>query len=310
MASLFTLQVLFGIIYTGIRLATPYLFAAIGETFVQASGVYNLGVEGIMLMGAYSGFYVGMKTGSLWLGVLAAAATGVLMGLIMAVASVTLQAEQGISGIGLSLFGLGLSSLLFEKTLGNPQSIDVFPAFRIPLLGRIPYLGDALFNQNVMVYIAFLLVPVASFVLYKTTFGLKVRAAGQKPEAADTLGVNVNLIRYTTLALGGMMAGIAGASLTIALIGLFQENMTSGIGYIAVALVYFGGWRPSGVLAGALLFSFVNSIQSWIQVKGIAIPANIATMMPYVLTIVALAFTARRAIQPAALGKPFERGEN
>jgi len=310
MADFFTLPVLFGIIYTGIRLATPYLYAAIGETFVQASGVYNLGVEGIMLMGAYTGFFAGMKTGSLWLGLLAAGITGVLMGLIMAVASVTLQAEQGISGIGLSLFGLGLSSLLFEKTLGNPQSINVFPAIRIPLLGNIPYLGDALFNQNIMVYLAFLLVPVASFVLYKTTFGLKVRAAGQKPEAADTLGVNVNRIRYTTLALGGMMAGIAGASLTVALIGLFQENMTSGIGYIAVALVYFGGWRPTGVLGGALLFSFVNSLQSWIQVKGIAIPPNIATMMPYILTIVALAFTVRRARQPAALGKPFERGEN
>ncbi|HEX9116716.1 MAG TPA: ABC transporter permease [Anaerolineae bacterium] len=309
MADFFTLPVLFGIIAGGIRLATPYLYAAIGETFVQASGVYNLGVEGIMLMGAYSGFFIAMKTGSLWLGVAGAAAVGILMGLIMALVSVTLQAEQGISGIGLSLFGLGLSSLLFEKTLGSPQSINVFPAIHFPWLGSIPELGDML-NQNIMVYAAFLLVPLASFILYKTTFGLKVRAAGQKPEAADTLGVSVNQIRYITLSLGGMLAGIAGASLTIALIGLFQENMTGGIGYIAVALVYFGGWRPGGVLAGALLFSFVNSLQSWIQVRGIHIPSNVATMMPYILTIVALAFTARRARQPAALGKPFERGEN
>ncbi|HEY3343911.1 MAG TPA: ABC transporter permease [Anaerolineaceae bacterium] len=309
MADFFTLPVLFGIIAGGVRLATPYLYAAIGETFVQSSGVYNLGVEGIMLMGAYSGFFVAMKTGSLELGLLAAALTGILMGLIMAVVSVTLQAEQGISGIGLSLFGLGLSSLLFEKTLGTPQSINVFPAIHIPLLGRIPGLGD-IFNQNILVYAAFLLVPVAAFILYRTTFGLKVRAAGQKPEAADTLGVSVKTIRYQTLCIGGMMAGIAGASLSIGLIGLFQENMTSGIGYIAVALVYFGGWRPVGVLGGAMLFSLVNSLQSWIQVRGIAVPPNLATMMPYILTIVALAFTVRRARQPAALGKPFERGEN
>jgi simple sugar transport system permease protein len=309
MADFFTLPVLLGIIAGGIRWATPFLYAAIGETFVQNSGVYNLGVEGIMLMGAYSGFFVGMKTGNLWLGLAAAAVSGILMGLIMAVASVTLQAEQGISGIGLSLFGIGLSSLLFEKTLGSPQSINVFPALHIPILGDIPAIAD-IFNQNWMVYAAFLLVPIASFVLYKTTFGLKVRAAGQKPEAADTLGVNVNLIRYTTLVIGGMFAGIAGASLTIALIGLFQENMTGGIGYIAVALVYFGGWRPTGVLVGALLFSMVTSLQQWIQVKGIHIPPNITTMLPYVLTIVALAFTARRSRQPAALGKPFERGEN
>jgi general nucleoside transport system permease protein len=309
MADFFTLPVLFGIIAGGVRLATPYLYAAIGEMFVQASGVYNLGVEGIMLMGAYSGFYVAMKTGSLVLGLLAAALTGIMMGLIMAVVSVTLQAEQGISGIGLSLFGLGLSSLLFEKTLGSPQSINVFPAIHIPLLGSIPGLGD-IFNQNILVYAAFLLVPVAAFVLYKTTFGLKVRAAGQKPEAADTLGVSVKTIRYQTLCIGGMMAGIAGASLSIGLIGLFQENMTSGIGYIAVALVYFGGWRPVGVLGGAMLFSLVNSLQSWIQVRGVAIPPNLATMMPYILTIVALAFTVRRSRQPAALGKPFERGEN
>jgi general nucleoside transport system permease protein len=309
MPDFFTLPVLFGILAGGIRLATPYLYAAIGEVFVQASGVYNLGVEGIMLMGAYSGFFVAMKTGNLWLGLLAAALTGLLMGLLMALVSVTLQAEQGISGIGLSLFGLGLSSLLFETTLGSPQSINVFPALHIPILGDIPEIAD-IFNQNWMVYAAFLLVPVASFVLYKTTFGLKVRAAGQKPEAADTLGVSVNRIRYSTLAIGGMLAGIAGASLTVALIGLFQENMTSGIGYIAVALVYFGGWRPVGVLGGALLFSIVNSLQSWIQVRGVHIPPNITTMMPYILTIVALAFTVRRARQPAALGKPFERGEN
>ncbi|HEX7395001.1 MAG TPA: ABC transporter permease [Anaerolineaceae bacterium] len=309
MSELFTLPVLLGILYTGIRLATPYLYASIGETFAQNSGVYNLGVDGIMLMGAYSGFFVGMKSGNLWLGLLAAAVVGGLMGMLMAFISVTLKAEQGISGIGLQLFGLGLSSLLFKETLGSVVSISGFQPVKIPLLGDIPYLGDVLFNHNLLVYGAFLLVPIASFVLNKTTFGLKVRAAGQNPQAADSLGVNINQIRYITVTFGGVMAGISGASLSIALINLFQENMTNGMGFIAVALVYFGGWRPWGVLGGALLFSFVNALQLWIQVKGINLPSDIAVMMPYILTILVLAF-ARRVRQPAALSKPFQRGEN
>ncbi len=310
MSDLFTIPVLLGILYSGIRLATPYLYAAIGETFAQTSGVLNLGVEGIMLMGAYSGFFVGMKTGSLWLGILAAAVVGGLMGMLMAVISVTLHAEQGISGIGLSLFGLGLSSLLFKVTLGTVVSINGFESVRIPILGSIPILGDVLFNQNVLVYGAFLLVPISTWVLNKTTFGLKVRAAGQNPQAADTLGVNVNLIRYTTVILGGILAGIAGASLSIALINLFQENMTNGMGYIAVALVYFGGWRPYGVMGGALLFSFVNAFQLWMQVKNVPINSSIAVMLPYILTILALAFAFKRTQQPTALNKPFERGES
>lgn len=310
MNELFTLPVLLGIIYSGIRLATPYLYAAIGEAFAQTSGVLNLGVEGIMLMGAYSGFYVAMKTGNLWLGVLAAAAVGCIMGLLMAVISVTLQAEQGISGIGLTLFGLGLSSLLFKETMGTVNSISGFQPIRIPLLGDIPYIGNVLFNHNILVYGAFLLVPVATWVLKKTTFGLKVRAAGQNPQAVDSLGVNVVQIRYITVILGGMLAGIAGASLSIALINLFQENMTNGMGFIAVALVYFGGWRPTGVLSGALLFSFVNALQLWIQVKRIPLPSDIAVMLPYILTIIVLALAMRRTQQPAALAKPFTRGES
>jgi len=310
MSELINLPVLLGIIYSGIRLATPYLYASIGEMFSQSSGVLNLGVEGIMIMGAYTAFYVAIKTGQLWLGVAAAAVIGLLMGLLMAVISITLQAKQGVSGIGLTLFGLGLSSLLFKITLGGVEAISGFPQLKIPLLGDLPFIGNTLFNHSILVYGAFLLVPVASVILYKTTFGLKVRAAGQKPEAADSLGVKVNQIRYLTLCTGGVLSGIGGASLSIALINLFQEGMTNGIGFIAVALVYFGGWRPSGVLAGSLLFSFVNALQLWIQVKGINLPSNIAVMMPYVLTILVLALAKQRSRQPAALTKPFQRGEN
>ncbi|MCC6147883.1 MAG: ABC transporter permease [Anaerolineaceae bacterium] len=309
MGDLFTLPVLLGIIYYGIRFATPYLFAAIGETFAQRSGVLNLGVEGMMLMGAYTGFYVAATSGNLWAGLLAAAIVGGLMGLLMAVISVTFQATQGISGIGLHILGLGLSTLLFTTTMTGVATIIGFPSIRIPLLGDIPYIGDILFNHNVLVYTAFLLVPISNWILYKTTFGLQVRAVGQSPQAADTLGVSVKKIRYITVTLGGVLAGIAGASLSIALINVFQENLTNGMGFIAVALVYFGAWRPYGVLLGSLLFSFVNAFQQWVQLKGVAIPADVAVMMPYILTIVVLAFSARRSTKPAALTKKFERGE-
>src|SRR3990172_4303842 len=307
MGELFTLPVLLGIAYSGVRLATPYLYAALGEMFAQRSGVLNLGVEGIMLMGAYTGFFVGMTTGNLWLGLLSAALVGLVMGLLMAFISVTLQAEQGISGIGLHLFGLGLSSLLFKKTLGSVETISGFQPVKIPLVGALPLVGEVFFNHSVLVYGAFLLVPLAAWVLYRSTLGLKIRSVGQNPEAADSLGVSVAGIRYFTVSLGGVLAGVAGASLSIALINLFQENMTNGQGFIAVALVYFGSWSPLGVLAGALLFSFVNALQLWIQVKGINLPSDVAVMMPYVLTIAALTFAVRRARQPAALTKPFAR---
>ncbi|MFN2195953.1 MAG: ABC transporter permease [Anaerolineales bacterium] len=304
---LFSVTVLVGILASGIRLATPYLFASIGETFGQRSGVLNLGVEGQMLLGAFAAFYVAFTTGNLWLGVLAALIVGGLMGLAMAFVTVNLQAEQGISGIGFYLFGLGMSDLLFQKLLGTVETVKGFPAVNIPVLSSIPILGEIFFQQNVMVYIAYLMVPIAWFVLNKTTIGLKIRSVGENPEAADSLGVSVAGVRYFTVTLGGMLSGVAGASLSIALLNVFQQNMTSGIGFIAVALVYFGGWRPVGVLLGALLFSMVNALQLWIQVLNIPIPSDFAVMMPYVLTILALVFAVQRVRPPSALTKPFER---
>jgi ABC-type uncharacterized transport system permease subunit len=313
-ADLLTFQVLIGILSAGIAHATPYLFAGLGETFGQRSGVLNLGVEGQMLMGAYAAFTVTLFTGSVWFGLLAAMAVGALMGLGMAFISVTLKAEQGISGIGVYLFGLGLSDLLYQKTVGAIKSVDGFQPLFIPgvsdsLNPFVHAIAEIFVNHDALVFIAFALVPISAFVLNRTTLGLKIRAAGQNPQAADTLGVSVVRIRYFTVILGGLLSGVAGASLSIGLIKSFQQNMTAGLGFIAVALVYFGAWRPTGVLLGALVFSMVNALQSWVQVKGIPIPSDIAVMMPYVLTIVALIFAVQRVQQPAALTKIFERGE-
>jgi len=308
--SILSLAALIGILTSTIRLATPYLYASIGESFGQLSGVVNLGVDGIMLVGAYVALLVALFTGSLWLGMLSAAIVGLLMGLLMSVISVTLKAEQGISGIGLYMFGLGLSSLLFRMTMGTVKTIVGFQPVKIPILGDIPVIGPIFFQQSVVVYGAFLLVPMAWWILDKTTWGLRIKAVGQNPAAADSLGVSVDRVRYMSVCVGSILAGIAGASLSLATVNLFQENLTAGMGFIAVALVYFGGWRPLGILAGALLFSSVNALQLWMQVLGVRIPSDIAVMLPYLLTIIVLAISAGRVRPPAALNKPFERGES
>jgi ABC-type uncharacterized transport system permease subunit len=305
-----SIAVLSGILNTMMGLATPFLFAALGETFAQTAGVVNLGVDGIMLLSAFAAFYVALSTGSLALGLLAAVIVGLAMGLIMSLVSVTLKAEQGVSGIGLYMFGLGMSSLLFKVLIGTVKTVEGFKPIAIPLLSGLPFVGPILFRADVLTYAAFLLVPLSWWVLEKTTLGLKLKAVGQNPAAADSVGIGVGRVRYLAVCIGSVLAGVAGASLSIAQLNLFQDNLTAGMGFIAVALVYFGGWRPFGVLAGALLFSVANSFQLWMQVLGLKVPPSLAVMLPYLLTILALTVTSNRARQPAALNKPFERGES
>ncbi len=308
------LVILTSILAQGLRFATPYLYATLGEMFGQLSGMLNLGVDGIMLMGAFTGFIVVYQvpegadpSAYLWLGVAAAALVGALMGLATAAVNVTLGAEQGISGIGVYMFGFGLSSLLIKVTVGRPTPVEFFPDLTIPVLSHLPVLGPIFFSHNIMTYGAYLLVPISWWLINRTTLGLKIRAVGQNPEAADSLGVNVARLRYFTVILGGMFAGIAGASLSIALYHVIQENITGGIGFIAVALVYFGAWTPAGVLIGSVLFGVVSAISRWVQALGLSIDPNIAVMLPYIVTIVVLVFSVRRARQPAALTKLFER---
>ncbi|TVR57312.1 MAG: ABC transporter permease [Spirochaetaceae bacterium] len=310
MRDVFSVGVISGILHTMLSLATPFLYAALGETFSQLSGVVNLGVDGIMLLSAFFAFYAVYMTGSIWLGLLIAMIVGLLMGLLMSVVSVTFKAQQGISGIGLQMLGLGLSSLLFKVLVGTVRTVSGFRPVKIPLLGDIPFIGAIFFNNSLLVYGAFLLVPISWFVLERTTLGLKIKAVGQNPNAADSVGINVNRIRYLSVCIGGVLAGVAGAALSISIANLFQDNLTAGQGFIAVALVYFGGWSPIGVMGGALLFSFANSAQLWLQVLGVDIPSSLAVMLPYVLTIVVLTISVNRGKQPAALNKQFFRGEN
>jgi general nucleoside transport system permease protein len=305
----FTVSVLTATVASGIRLTAPFLLAALGETMGQRSGVLNLGVEGVMLLGAFGSYYTVLQTGDLWLGVLAGMVVGLALGLVTAVVSVSLKAEQGISGIGVYLFGLGLSDLLFQKLVGTPRPIRSLPLLEIPLLSDVPGLGRMLFRHNALVYAAFLLVPVFAFLLNRTTYGTRVKAVGENPAAADSLGVSVAGICYSTVILGNVLAGLAGATLAIEL-GIFQQNLTSGQGFIAIALVYFGAWRPIGVVAGSLLYGMVAAtVLSW-KTLGI-IPrgaSDLAAMAPAVITVIALVVVARRFRQPAALARPYERG--
>ena len=309
MAHFFTYAVLTSTVAAAMALAAPFLLAALGETMGQRSGVINLGVDGIMLLSAFATYFTALRTGSLLYGVFAGIGVGIVMGVETAFISVTLKAEQGISGIGIYLFGLGFSDLLLIKLVGSPLPIPELHPLGIPLLDRIPAVGNMLFKQTILVYLAFLLVPIFTFILYRTSYGLKIRACGENPSAADTVGINVSRIRWSAVLIGCTMAGLAGAALLL-YDSVFQQNLTQSEGFIAVALVYFGAWRPVGVMGGSVLYGLTIAVV--LELKSLnVIPlsaSDLAATAPAVVTILALLLVARRFRQPAMLGKPYERG--
>lgn len=297
-------------IASGIRLATPFLLAALGEVLGQRSGVLNLGIDGVMLLGAFGAYYAVLQTNNLLFGLVVGIGIGLAIGVFYAFITLNLHADQGVSGIGIYLFGLGMSDLLFQRLVGTPKPIFPFMPVDIPVLSQLPILGEMLFQHSLVVYIAFGLVPVLAFFLNRTTYGLNIKATGENPEAVDSLGVSVTLTRYSTLIIGNGLAGLAGAALAIEL-GIFQQNLTNAMGFIAVALVYFGAWTPIGVMIGSLVFGLVNAIVLQLKTFGI-IPlsaSDLASMAPAIITILALVVVANRFRQPSALTKPYVRGE-
>jgi ABC-type uncharacterized transport system permease subunit len=310
MEELFSITVMTAIVGSGIRLATPFLLASLGECLGQRSGVLNLGVDGVMLLGAFTAYYTVLKTESLLLGMILGTCLGLFMGLFYAYVTVNLRAQQGVSGIGIYLFGLGMSDLLFQKLVGTPQPIMQFEPIFIPGLSDLPVVGEMLFQHSLVVYLAFLLVPLLTFLINKTTLGLNIRAIGENPEAADSLGTSIAKVRYTTIIMGNGLAGMAGAALAIEL-GIFQQNLTNSMGFIAVALVYFGAWRPVGVMSGSLVFGLVAAVVLLCKTLGI-IPrsaSDLAAMAPAIITILALTVVVNRFRPPTALTKPYIRGE-
>ncbi|MGD1820897.1 MAG: ABC transporter permease [Pleomorphochaeta sp.] len=304
------------ILALGIPFSVALLLASIGEMFNQRSGIFNLGCEGIMAMGAFIGMLVPYSVGHggvtpgvyNFLGILAGTGLGALLGLLFGVVVITFKAKQGIAGIGLQLFCVGAAGTLFRHFVGGTQSIPGIGNLNIPVLSNIPILGPILFSHNILVYVAFLFVPLSVYVLFKTPWGLRVRAVGTFPRAADSLGINVNRVRFQALAVGGAFAGLAGAYLSLCQAKMFSDEMIAGRGFIAVALVYFGHWDPVKIMWGALLFSLAQSFQLAIQGQGINFPYEFAVMLPYILVILTLAFSRdKKKQEPAALGVPFDR---
>ena len=255
-----------------IRIATPLAFATLGEMFSERSGVLNLGIEGIMLLSAMTGFTAASLSGSLWLGVLAAVLTGALMGFIHAIFTVALGLSQHVCGIGVTLFSTGLAYYLYRLIFGQqsqPPSIVGFATVPIPLLSDIPVIGPALFNQFALVYLAFIAVPLAAFVLYRTPWGLSLRMVGENPRAADSAGVSVIATRFQAVILGGALMGLAGVFLSTAQFSAFTFGVVSGRGWVAIALVVFGRWDPLRSAGAALLFAFIDALQLRLQASGL-----------------------------------------
>jgi ABC-type uncharacterized transport system permease subunit len=312
MSELLDIAFISGLIGATMRMATPIIFATLGEILTERSGVLNLGIEGIMLMGAMTGFLVTFSSGSVWAGVLAAALVGMLLGLLMAFLAVNLGLSQHVSGLGITLFASGLAMFIYRLHFGSPTvppTIQPFKQIALPVLSKIPLIGPGLFTQYSLTYFAWLLIPAMSILLYKTQLGLKIRTVGENPLVADTVGVNVTLTRILCLVFGGALMGIGGAFLTLAHQNMFLIDVIGGRGWVAIAMVIFGNWDPLKGAIGALMFGFLDGLQLRLQGLGIAISFHLFLMIPYLLTILALISVSRRAAVPAGLLKPYRREE-
>ncbi len=306
---IFTAAFITSLVAAAIRVATPLVLVSMGELVTERSGILNMSLEGIMSVGAFTAYVVTLLSSNVLFGFIAALAFGALVGLLVAFTTVTLRANQVVIGLALVFLLTGLVGFLFRAIFGIimiPETIEQLPILRIPFLADIPYIGTMFFEHNIFVYAAFALVPILSFILFKTEFGLKIRAVGEKPEAVDTLGINVEALRYICIIFGGIMAACGGALLSLEL-GFFREYMVSGRGWIAIAIVIFGNWTPRRALGGALLFGLVDAFQYRIQTI-VRIPYMILLTLPYLVVIGALMLVSRRSGAPAALGTAYVRG--
>jgi general nucleoside transport system permease protein len=291
-----------------IRNSTPLIFAALGGMFSERTGVVNIGLEGLMLISAFAGVVGASLSGSALVGLGFALAAGLIFALIHALMSITFEADQIISGTAINLLALGGTGFLMVQIFGSGGTSPRVPGFKevaIPLLSDIPLIGPGLFNQSLLVYLMYLLIPITWFVVFRTPFGLRLRATGEVPEAVDTAGVSVSRMRYYGVALSGLLAACGGVYLSMGILSAFTEGMTNGRGFIALAALIFGRWNPIGAAGAALLFGFALAVTY--QVPQEVIPLEFIQMLPYILTIVALAAFGGRAIAPAAIGKPYRK---
>ncbi len=292
-----------------LKTGTPLLIIALGELICEKTGVLNLGQEGMMLMGAMAGFAGAMVSGSLLVGVLVAMFAGMMMAWLFGILTLTLSANQVATGLALTIFGTGLSAFLGGSLVGS--TIDGFKPIAIPLLSDIPFLGPLLFSHDALVYVSFILVGTAWWVLHKTRIGLVIRAVGENPHSANALGIKVIQVRYIVTLLGGAFAGLAGAYMSLSYTPMWMENMTAGRGWIALALVVFASWRIGYLVLGAYLFGFTSIMHLMMQGAGIDISPNLLAMTPYVATVVVMVLLSSNELRqklatPMSLGKSFD----
>jgi general nucleoside transport system permease protein len=298
-----------GVLQTAVQRAVPIVFGALSGVLCERAGVVNIAIEGMLLSGAFVSAVVASATDSPWFGIVAAILTGAILAAVLAVLAIRYRVDQIIAGFFINIFVTGITAFLsvrwlqpFQDELNTPPRLSPIP---IPLLSDIPILGPIFFRHNIFVYTLFLLIVVIHFGLYYTRWGLRVRSVGEHPRAADTVGIDVYRVRYTTVILGGMVAGFGGAYFTIGSTGSFEREMTAGRGFIGLAAMIFGGWSPIGSFFAGLVFGFADAIQSRLSILNIAIPSEFLLMIPYVVTIIVVAGVVGRARAPAADGKPY-----
>ncbi|MDP3898397.1 MAG: ABC transporter permease [Mesorhizobium sp.] len=296
-----------------IRIASPLIFATMGELICERAGVLNLGIEGIMAAGAFAGWFTVYSGGDLWAGVVVAAMTGAAFGLLHGTLTVPLGLSQHVVGIGITLLATSMTYFTYRLALPevtSPPKIEPFQPFAIPYLSDLPLIGPALFNQTPLTYLAFITVGVVAWVLYRTPLGLAVRAAGENPSAVEAQGISVTAIRIGAVMTGSALMAVGGAFLTMSAFNSFFFEMINGRGWICIALVVFGSWRPGKALLGAILFAAFDAYQVRLQqLSGGIIPYQLFLMLPYILSIAALILVARRATYPKALMVPYQKGE-
>lgn len=297
---------------SGLLLTVPLLLAAIGDLYAEKSGVMNLGIEASMIIGAYFSYHFAFLSGNAYVGLLAALMAGLIMGLIHGLFLVTLRCPQVVYGVGINIFGLGFTStlfrLFFDVSAGYQKSPGL-PKIVIPWINNIPFIGPIVSNQTILSYIALGFLIITILVFKYTTWGMNIKAVGENPHAADSLGIRVVKTRYISLLISGAFSALGGAALTIGVLNYFQDNMTAGRGYVALAAIIFGRYTPLGLLIGTLLFGMANAFQLRMQVVGLNVPYHLFLTIPYVVTILAM-FIMGPSTAPRQLGKPFIRGKD